>query len=70
MPYFQGFDGIFGIRMVIFDGMKSGENGVKWGFCRTHYRTRKWGFRRENNRYAISGNRTFVPKCKLRPLMA
>ena len=29
MLYFQGFEGIFGVRMVIFDGVKSGENGVK-----------------------------------------
>ena len=20
-----------------------GENGVKWSFCRTHYRTQNWG---------------------------
>ena len=27
----------------------------------------KWGFRRGNIRYALSGNRTFVLKCKPRP---
>ena len=43
MLYFQGFKGILGGIVVIFDGVKSGENGVKWSFCRTHYRTRKWG---------------------------
>ena len=25
--------------MVIFDDVKSGENGVKWAFCRSHYRS-------------------------------
>ena len=39
MLYFQGFEVIFGIRMVIFDGMKSGENGVVSGFCRSGYRS-------------------------------
>ena len=29
----------------------------------------KWGFRCGNIRYALSGNRTFVLKCKLCPLM-
>lgn len=53
--------------MVIFSVVGSGENGVKWAFCRSVYRTRKWGFRRENIRYALSGNRTLVPKCKPRP---
>ena len=68
MLYFQGFERIFGGIMVIFDGVKSGENGVKWAFCRTHYRTRKWGFRRENIRYAIHGFRLPVLKCKPLPL--
>ena len=36
---FQGVDGIFCVRMVIFGVVGSGENGVKWGFCRTHYRS-------------------------------
>ena len=70
MLYFQGFEGIFGGIVVIFDDVKSGEMLDFSGFCRTHYRTRKWGFRRENIRYALSGNRTFVLKCKPRPLMA
>ena len=39
MLIFQWFEGIFGIRVVIFDGVKSGENGVKWTFCRSGYRT-------------------------------
>ena len=55
--------------MVIFCVVKSSENSVKWTFCRTHYRTRKWGFRRENNRYALPGFRLPVLKCKIRPLM-
>ena len=29
----------------------------------------KWGSRHENIRYALSGNRTFVLKCKPRPLV-
>ena len=28
---------------MIFDYVKSGENGVKWAFCRTRYRTRNGG---------------------------
>ena len=67
---FQGVDGIFCVRMVIFGVVGSGKNVVKWTFCRTHYRTQKWGFRRENNRYALSDNRTLVQKCKLCPLIA
>ena len=61
---FQGVDGIFCVRMVILGVVGSGENGVKWAFCRTHYRTRKWGFRRENNRYAVLDFRLHVLKCK------
>ena len=68
MLIFQGFEGIFGVRMVIFDGVKSGKNVDFSMFCRTHYRTQKWGFRRGNNRCALSGNRTFALKCKPRPL--
>ena len=37
MPYFQGLDGIFEWYVVIFDGVKSGENGVKWSFCRSDF---------------------------------
>ena len=70
MLYFQGFKGILGGIVVIFDGVKSGEMLDFSMFCRTHYRTRKWGFRRENIRYAIPGSRLFALKCKLRPLMA
>ena len=44
MLYFQGVDGIFCVRMVIFGVVGSGENGVKWGFCRTHYRSAVLGF--------------------------
>ena len=65
---FQGFEGVFGGIVVIFGVVGSGENGVKWSFCRTHYRTRKWGFRRENNRYAIPDFRMLALKCKPRPL--
>ena len=39
MPYFQGFDGIFEWYVVIFGAVKSGENGVKWSFCRSEYRS-------------------------------
>ena len=39
MLYFQGFEGIFGARMVIFDGVKSGKNGVVSGFYRSRYRS-------------------------------
>ena len=67
---FQGFERILEGYFDDFSVMRMGKNGVKWAFCRTHYRTRKWGFRRENNRCALSGNRTFALKCKPRPLMA
>ena len=66
--YFQGFEGIFGVRVVIFDIVKRGENVDFSMFCRTHYRTRKWWFRCGNIRYALSGNRQSVLKCKLCPL--
>ena len=68
MLIFQGFEGILGGIVVIFDGVKSGEMLDFGGFCRSGYRTRKWVFRHGNNRYALFGNRTFVLKCKLRPL--
>ena len=67
MLYFQGFDGILEGYFDDFSVMRMGKNGVKWAFCRTHYRTRKWGFRRENIRYAIPDNRTLVLKCKHTP---
>ena len=65
---FQGFERILEGYFDDFSVMRMGKNVVKWTFCRTHYRTRKWGFRRENIRYALSGNRTLVLKCKLSPL--
>ena len=37
--YFQGFDGIFGGIVVIFDGVKSGEMLDFGGFCRSRYRS-------------------------------
>ena len=75
---FQGFERIFGGIVAIFGDVKSGgmldfsvmrmgKNSVKWTFCRTHYRNRKWGFRRENNRYAVLDFRLHVLKCKPRP---
>ena len=64
---FQGFERILEGYFDDFSVMRMGKNSVKWTFCRTHYRTRKWGFRRENIRYALSGNRTLVQKCKPRP---
>ena len=67
---FQGFDDIFGGIVVIFDGVESGEMLDFSMFCRTHYRTRKWGFRRGNNRYAVPGIRLPALKCKPRPLLA
>ena len=67
MLYFQGIEVIFGGIVVIFDGVKSGEMLDFSMFCRTHYRTRKWGFRRENIRYAVPGFRLPALKCKPRP---
>ena len=66
---FQWFEGILEGYFDDFSVMRMGKNGVKWAFCRTHYRTRKWGFRRENIRYALPGFRLPALKCKLRPLM-
>ena len=48
-----------------------GENGWKWRkmvVLSNSLPNSKMGFRRGNNRYAFSGNRTFVLKCKLCPL--
>ena len=67
MPYFQGVEGIFEWYEVIFGLVRMDENGVKWAFCRSWYRTWKWGFRRGNNRYALSGKRMLALKCKLSP---
>ena len=39
MLYFQGFEGIFGGIVVIFDDVKSGEMLDFSGFCRSGYRT-------------------------------
>lgn len=41
MLYFQGFDGIFGVRVAIFDDVGSGEMLDFVGFARSGYRTRK-----------------------------
>lgn len=43
MLIFQGFDGILEGYFNDLSVMIMGKNGVKWAFCRTHYRTRKWG---------------------------
>ena len=40
MLYFQGFEGVFGGIVVIFDGVKSGEMLDFSMFCRSGYRTR------------------------------
>ena len=37
--YLQGFEDIFGVRMVIFDGVKSGEMLDFSGFARSGYRS-------------------------------
>ena len=39
MLYFQGFEGDFGVRVVIFDGVKSGEMLDFSMFCRSGYRS-------------------------------
>ena len=39
MLYFQGFEGISGGIVVIFDGVKSGEMLDFVGFCRSVHRT-------------------------------
>ena len=43
MLYFQGFEGIFGEIVVIFDNVKSGEMLDFSGFCRSWYRTQNGG---------------------------
>ena len=43
MLYFQGFDGILGWIVVIFDDVKSGEMLDFTGFCRSVYRTQNGG---------------------------
>ena len=43
MLIFQGFDGIFGGIVVIFDGVKNGEMLDFVGFCRSGYRTQNGG---------------------------
>ena len=67
---FQWLEGILEGYFDDFSVIRMGKNGVKWAFCRTHYRTRKWGFRRENIRYAVPGFRLLALKCKPRPLLA
>ena len=37
--YFRCFEGIFCGIVVIFGVVGSGENGVKWAFCRSRYRS-------------------------------
>ena len=39
----QGFDGFLGWNWMIFSMVVMGENGVKWAFCRTRYRTQNGG---------------------------
>ena len=39
MLIFQGFEGISGVRVVIFDGAKSGEMLDFSGFARSGYRS-------------------------------
>ena len=43
MLYFQGVDGIFGVIVVIFGDVKSGEMLDFGGFCRSRYRTQNGG---------------------------
>ena len=43
MLIFQGFDGIFGGIVVIFDGVKNGEMLDFSGLCRSRYRTQNGG---------------------------
>ena len=43
MLIFQGFEGIFGGIVVIFDGVKNGEMLDFAGFCRSGYRTQNGG---------------------------
>ena len=38
-----GFEGILGWNWVIFGVVGMCENGVKWAFCRTRYRTKNGG---------------------------
>ena len=40
MLIFQGFEGIFGVRVVIFDGVKSGEMLDFVLVCRSSYRSK------------------------------
>ena len=64
---FKGFERIFESDFNDFIEFKSDKNVDFSMFCRTHYRTRKWGFRRGNNRYALPGFRLLALKCKPRP---
>ena len=52
---------------MIFGVVKSGEMLDFSVLCRSGYRTRKWGFRCGNIRYAVPGFRLSVLKCKPRP---
>ena len=40
---FQGLRGVLKVFFMIFDDVKMGENGVKWAFCRSGYRTQNGG---------------------------
>ena len=66
---FQGFESILEGYFDDFSAIRMDKNGVKCTFCRTHYRTRKYGSRRGNNRYAVSGFRTLILKCKPCPML-
>ena len=66
---FQGFERILEGYFDDFSVMRMGKNDVKWAFCRTHYRTRKWQSTCGWKRYALPGFRLFALKCKPRPLM-
>ena len=50
---FQGFDGIFGVRVMIFDVAKSGENVDFSGFARSGYRSD----------FGVFGDFKFLSRC-------
>ena len=64
---FTGVDGNFGVEFVIFNGCEKYDlRGNYYGLSKCVSNS-KLVSRRENNRYALFGNRTFVLKCKLCP---
>ena len=74
MLYFQGFEGIFGVIVVIFGDVKSGEMLDFVGFARSGYRSGIFGEfevkclgNTDFTRCALSGSRLHVLKCKPRP---